>query len=463
MLIKALSKHGTNQRAGRRITLAGCPSVNLRRAFAWTLAGNIVLTGTQWVSVVVLAKVGSTEMVGHFALASAIATPITFLANMQLRVVYVTDTEQKYPIAQIVGLRLVLAVIAAALTICVCKLVGYGLYVTMLTLLVALAHLVDCISENIYAVMQRAERMDQIAISQMLRGILSALGLGIVVFITRDILCGAVSLVSARLLILVLYDASRRELTTVAPCCSVSAHKIGGLYPEWNVQNQLRMLWAALPLGVVAGLNTLIGNMPRYAIERYLGPYDLGIYSAISYFPAAAMMLATAVGYASFASLARHYGIGDIRGFRSLLVRSGAVCLSIGIIGVLVSLECGGWVLGIVYRPDYAQHWKLLTLLMAVGSVGCLTSYLGCAMSATRAFRAQVPLFLVVLLVSSVSCFLLVPQIGLRGAALSALLAMIVQLCGIGIVVSRALKMLSRELQVQSVNRKPCPTATLPV
>jgi len=77
--------------------------LSLTRNFMWTFAGNAVYALCQWAAVVCLAKLGSAEMVGEFALALAIAFPITFIANLQLRVLFVTDHSTLYPFGQILG------------------------------------------------------------------------------------------------------------------------------------------------------------------------------------------------------------------------------------------------------------------------------------------------------------------------------------------------------------------------
>src|ERR1700690_1751773 len=77
---------------GGNCRAAGLP---LTHNFAWTLVGNVVYAACQWTIVVVLAKLGNADMVGEFALALAVAFPITLLANLQLRSVFVTDLVDK--------------------------------------------------------------------------------------------------------------------------------------------------------------------------------------------------------------------------------------------------------------------------------------------------------------------------------------------------------------------------------
>jgi len=63
----------------------------LRADFTWVLAGNIVYSACQWAIVVALAKLGSPEQVGEYALGMAISAPIVLFASLQLRALLASD------------------------------------------------------------------------------------------------------------------------------------------------------------------------------------------------------------------------------------------------------------------------------------------------------------------------------------------------------------------------------------
>ena len=84
----------------------GQPS--LRRNFSWTFLGNAVFAACLWGILAVLTKLGSPDVVGRFALGSAIATPAIMFANLQLRVVLATDASQTHEFRDYLGVRLVM-------------------------------------------------------------------------------------------------------------------------------------------------------------------------------------------------------------------------------------------------------------------------------------------------------------------------------------------------------------------
>src|SRR5579875_2135561 len=91
---------------------------SVRGNFVWTSAGNAVYAASQWGMVSVLAKLGTPELVGQYALGVAVTTPILMLAQLNLRSVIATDVRREHQFRDYRDLRaasllLALAAIAA--------------------------------------------------------------------------------------------------------------------------------------------------------------------------------------------------------------------------------------------------------------------------------------------------------------------------------------------------------------
>jgi O-antigen/teichoic acid export membrane protein len=122
----------------------------------------VVGSGCQWAIVVLLAKISTPEVVGQFALAMAVAIPITFLADFRLRVLYVTDTQEKYRFREMLGLRFVLACVSLSAILITCAIARFDSYATVVVFAVGVAQLADFLSESYFGKLQRDERMDRI-------------------------------------------------------------------------------------------------------------------------------------------------------------------------------------------------------------------------------------------------------------------------------------------------------------
>lgn len=439
----SLPSNGRDAAAGPPQMVATVPS--LSTTFTWTLAGNAWSAGCQWMLLILLAKLGTAEMVGYFALATAVALPITLIAHLQLRSVFVTDLVGRYPLEEVLGLRVVLSVVALAGILIASEAAGYGPQATTVILLVGATQLVDAFSETYYGVCQRCERMDRIAKSLVLRSTLSLAVMAVAIYYTHDLVWGATTLVVARLGVLLCFDAAPATFALAGPGASLLDRGAAGpgllarIRPHWNLRRQRELLWLALPLGGVSILVALSANIPRYVIERHMGPRELGIYSALNALPLAGGMVATALGNAAFARQARMFYTGDLVSFRSLTARILGICFALGVAGFLAVVAVGKQALGILYRPEYAEKSELLLYLMAAAAVAYLAACLGCAMTAAAQFRPQVPLCLAVIVASAVSSVLLIPRYGLYGAALAGLISTLVQLLGTAIIIHRAM------------------------
>src|SRR4051812_21940384 len=93
------------------------PALSLRTNFSWTLAGSVIYFGCQWAITVVLAKLGSAEMVGQFAFALAVVMPVIALTGLQLRVVQATDAKHEFAFGHYLGLRLLTVAIAVLIVV----------------------------------------------------------------------------------------------------------------------------------------------------------------------------------------------------------------------------------------------------------------------------------------------------------------------------------------------------------
>src|SRR5713226_6920987 len=94
--------------------VAAAPALSLRRNFSWTLLGNIIYAGCQWAMLVVLAKLGTAEMVGQFALGMAIVLPLFRFAHLEMRSVLCTDANREFAFGHYLAVRIATAVLALA-------------------------------------------------------------------------------------------------------------------------------------------------------------------------------------------------------------------------------------------------------------------------------------------------------------------------------------------------------------
>ncbi|MCY7273611.1 MAG: lipopolysaccharide biosynthesis protein, partial [Phormidesmis sp. CAN_BIN44] len=137
--------------------------LTLRHNFSWTFLGNVVYAGCQWAMLVVLAKLGTPEMVGQFTLGLAVTAPMMLLCNLQLRAIQATDTQRQYQFSDYFSLRLVTTTLALVMIVGVVLLGGYRGDTAWIILTIGIAKAIESISDVFYGFLQQQERMDRIA------------------------------------------------------------------------------------------------------------------------------------------------------------------------------------------------------------------------------------------------------------------------------------------------------------
>lgn len=435
--------------------------MSLRRNFSWTFFGNTFYAAAQWGMLTVLAKIGTPEMVGMFALGLAIGAPVIMFMNMNLQYVQATDTGPQYQFGDYLALRLTTTTLALLIIIGIVSVMNYQRQTALVVLLVGVAKAIESISEVFYGLLMQRERMDRIAKSMILKGSLSLLALGLVVYFTGSIVWGVFGLGLAWALVLLSFDLRSGALVLWQAAPSAlpgpalgEAHQASLLRPHWAIGKLKRLTWLALPLGLVMGLVNLNLNIPRYFIERYLGERELGIFAAMAYITLAGMMIITALGQATTPRLAKYYASRKRAEFSTLLLKLMIVGAVLGVVGILVSLVAGQEILTLLYGPEYAKYPSAFYLLMVAAAIFYVGMFLGSGMTAARYFSIQAPLIAFAVCISAMVCWWLVPTAGLDGAAVALIVAAIIQFGGSLAVILWALRALSGKEGYTDMDRK---------
>jgi len=399
---------------------------SLRANFAATLAGNVAFAASQWLILSLVAKLGSSTLLGQYALAAAVANPIAMFSHLNLRSILAGDVERRRPFGDYYAVRLAATFLGVAAAGLAALISGYAHPVPALILLLSAALAADQVSDIYYGLMQRRERMDQIARSMAARGVLSAAALGAVLWLTHSLVAAVAALGVVRLAVLLAYDRP--------------ASGAQGEQPPTGLAGQAAILRQAVPLGLVLMLVSLTVNAPRYAIEHNYGLAELGAFAAVASFLTIGSTAANALGQSAMPRLARYYSQGDSGRLHTLIWKLLGVAGALGAAGVLAAVAVGEWALKLVYRPAYAAYGGLLVWMMGAGICCYVAIMLGYAITGMRVYAAQAPLLALVAAVSAAGSWLLAPGLGLHGAAVALAAAWLVQIAGEAAILRRVLR-----------------------
>lgn len=401
----------------------------IRTAFGWTFAGYVIYALGSCGMLSALTKLSTTVAVGQFVLGISIAVPVFAFSTLQLRTVHATDARSGFSFADYFTLRCLGIAAGFAIILAIVILGGYDRNTSAVIMLVAVAKAIECMGDSPAGLLQKAERLDQVARSLMMRGIVCVPVFAAALVAFHQLTLAVVAVAVAWAIVLIFYDLR-------------IAQKLlrGERFFGSNLSRLRRLAGMSLPLGVVIGLVALNGNIPRFVVLRYLGPAQLGIFVSLAYLITSVNLIVYALGQSVSARMARMFAVGDLKGFMHILRRLTLLGTLFGVVGVPSAILFGRPMLTLLYRPEYAEYTKLLAIIAVVAGIGAVGLFLDFGMSAARCFRAQVPIIALATLTAFVVAALLVPARGLYGAAFGLMASAIVLVVGNGAVLSVAIR-----------------------
>lgn len=403
---------------------------SLRSSFAWTFAGNSIYGACQWGVMSLIAKLGSGEMLGEYALALALVMPVSMLSHLNLRAVLATDIFRRHPFGDYQAVRFWVSAGAMAVILMMALASGRGATISLSMVLIGFSLTADIVSDVYYGAMLRRERMPEIAWSLIARGVLALVSFGVVLAATRSLLPSVAMLLLARLAVLWFFDRPRGSR--------------GEDLSQQGRESQWEIFRTALPLGVVLMLVSFTSSVPRYAVEHFLGTRELGVFAAVAAFLTAGSTVVNALGQSATPRLARYFGQHEDRLFIGLALKLAGLAAALGVVGVTLAALVGGWVMGTLYRAEYSLYGPLLTQMMVAAGLVYVASAFGYVITSARSFLAQMPLLALVAATSALMSWLLIPGWGLRGAATAVAVTATVQIAGELLILNKAMRRLER-------------------
>ncbi len=411
--------------------------LSILRNFSWNLVGNVLYALSQWGMLIAISKFLDVAAVGEYTLALALTSPVIQFTNMQMRSVQVTDVEEEFAFSTYLGFRLLLTCIGFIVIITVGFWSGGEWQAYLVIVSVGLAKSFESISDIIYGLFQKHERMNFIGRSLILKSVLSFGTVVGGVALTHDLVVATVSQACSWLLLLLFYDMK-------------NAKKFVSIKVTLAHSSTYSLLWKGVPLGLVMLMISLNTNVPRYFISHFLGTEYLGYFGALSYVVIAGNTFVLALGQSSSPRLSRYYADRSMRDYIKMTSRLCAVGGVIAIVPIAVIRLWGGTILSLVYKSSYASYSWVFFLLMISAGIGYVTSFLGYSVTAARYFRIQPVILFLTVLATFLTSLCLVPNRGLDGAAYALIAGASVQFLSTGLVylwiVRSGYKLMSRTL-----------------
>lgn len=442
---------------GKNEKIEESKSLSLKANFSWVFMGNLIYAVSRGLMLMILAKLGTPEIVGEFSLSQAVIAPIFRATDLRLRTILATDAEEKYKFRDYFRLRYYTTLLAFAIVLILLFLGSYGVRIAGVIIFMTLGKVFEAISDILYGLFQSQERMDRIGRSVAIKSILSLVGMVVIFWMTRNIVAAAGGIALSYLLTLIFYDfynargyifkGRRFDLGSLRPMAELFLplgiilvfESLKRNMPEYlKIVEGFKMKYKplkpliilCLPMGAVLMLSNLNSNIPTYFVQGFLGSKELGYFSAILYIITGGDTIVSALAQTVTPRMAKYFSKGDSRGFFSILGKSILISLGLGGAGLLVIWFLGEPVLTLLYKPEYGEYWNVFLVLMIASCIQYMGVFISNAVTVARKFKIQPVIYLINLIFNAILNWVFVPRFGLMGSAVALIISYCIHLLG---------------------------------
>ena len=377
---------------------------------------------------IALAKLGTPETVGAFALGLAVTAPVLMFTNLQLRGVQVTDAKREYEFGDYLGLRLLSLALSLVVFGVIVLVSGYSATTAIVVFVIGITKIFDSLSDIIYGLLQQREKMDRIAISRILQGVLQLGVLSVALWLTHNLIFAVLGMAIISGVITFVYDIPN----AIHILKSEKADVASGLHllrPNGSKKNLLKLVKLCLPLGLVMLAVSLNYNIPQYFIEKEIGIYELGVFAALVSLTMIDTQVISALGQVASPRLSQYFASGEIKSFQKLILQLVAIGAVVGGLVMLISLYFGKQIIISLFGPEYARYFATFICVMIGSWLANVTMILGYGITAARRFNVQLTIAVIVLTVTAIICYVLIKPMGILGVAIGSTVGMAT--CGI--------------------------------
>jgi O-antigen/teichoic acid export membrane protein len=389
-----------------------------------TMIANILLAGSNWLLLIIIAKQFDVQTLGYFVLTLSICSPSFLFASFKIRTLLIVDSSWRYTLTEYATARLLSN---CFITLCILTLVFTGIItIPLLTVVIVLVYKwCDTWSEFCQSYMRRLHKFKLSSGTLAARSVISVLSvlLAAIIFDSYNLLLFAWLIVAMSFSLfdtLLLWRLSRSH--------EVSTFYFSDLIKMESVNRAFSLYREYITVAIALAISSLFVHLPNVLLNYQMDVISAGIFATISYFLVAGGILVNSVSQASTPKLADLLKAGDDKGFMLLVKKMCLVGLIIGVTGLIVSVFTGKYFLTLFYTPEIAHFSETLNWVMAAAAIRYIYIFLGTSLGAAQQFHIQTKIYAFGLLTMLSSGYLLIDENGLVGAGQAMLAATTVEL-----------------------------------
>ena len=386
-------------------------SANLRRNFIWNIIGSTTSAFISLFLMMVVTRLNSIDDAGIFSFAFSTAMIFYVIGIYSGRTFQVTDKNHKTTDSDYFSLRFLTCIAMLIFGIIFCLIRGYSGDKLIVIMSLIAFRMLEALSECIYAVIQKQNRLYQVGQSMFIKAVFSLVGFTVIDYFTRNITLSCTVIILANLLTIIFFDLPRLAKT--------------GFHFE---KFRSAKVWYLLKIGFFTFgfslLNLYIINAARYALDSSASDSAQTIYGIVA-MPATVLTLVGQYLIQPFLTNFKKFFATDTHAFQWLTIKLCLALFGVGVVCLLAAWLLGLPVLELLYAIELDGNLTSLLLIIVGGIFSALVLVISTALVTMRRTSSQFWIYCIASVIALFVSRYLVFNGGVFGACLSYMLSMI--------------------------------------
>lgn len=389
--------------------------IKLKRNFIWNAIGSMFNASTSLFFLILVTRINGVDNAGIFTFSFSLACLFQVIGTYSGRVYQVTETDPEISDSDYIYSKYILIIIMILLSIFFSIIKGYTLYKILIIICLVCYKAVEAFSESIYAVIQKNNDLDKVGKSLFLKGLLGIIIFFIIDLLTHNIIFSSFSLIISNFIILYFYDLKNMKMYSY-------------IKKDFNINKVFKIFKFGLYTFLFTILTQYLINVPKYAIDNHLSDTYQTIFGIIV-MPATVVILCSQFLVHPFLTmLSKSIDDNNIKKFTNTILKLSVILLLLGLIADIVAYFIGIPFLQLIYGIELKDCVIPLIFIISGAIFYGITYILSVGLITIRKTFAQVIIYFLVSIISTIIANHLVENNLIYGASLSYLVSMFILL-----------------------------------
>lgn len=385
-------------------------TVSDRTKYIWNLVGNTMSSLLSVVLLVGVNRVAGEAAGGVFSFTLSIAQLMQYIALFEVRPYQVTDINGRYSFSGYFSLRLfscaAMLLVGAGYTL----LSGLTAEKKLLLGILCIYKAEDAFTDLFAAAYQQHDRIDLAGKNMTIRTAFSMLSFFVVMVFTGELISASLAMCLAIPVAFFLFDWRAKRLFQDIRC-------------RFSFSELKGIVNAVLPLAIAAFVRAYAINVPKYAIDRFLGDTAQNRYGILFMPSMVVNLFSIFLFYPRLRRMSEEWNNGKVNGLSRYIRRILLLLAGMTVLCTIVAIWPGLPVLSLMYGVDLSAEGVSIALLMMFGGFNAAEIFLYYVIVAVRKQYLPVIVYSVAAVLLSLVSGPLVCTYRIPGAAISIVLA----------------------------------------